>query len=485
MAPVGLTIVDHEGRYLYINSTAAEVIGLKAEAHLGRRIQDIFPAVWPNVAPFHRQVFDTAKPVDGGVMQGDTLAHPGQLRSIKRLYQPLLVDAEVKAVAIYVSDVTDTERAETARREVEARFLSFMTNMPGAAWMKDSQGRYVYTNASNKDALDVFRTCHPGILTDVNLPPGTVAGQLSLKDRKALAGEVIREVEAVPQEDGLRHFLVAKFPVAGASDGAEYVGGVAVDITERLRAEEALVEKSQHLEKAMVDLAEASRIKDDFLGMVSHELRTPITTILGNASVLVRRQNVLSPGERYESLSDLYVDAKRLNQIVENLLVLARLESGKEVEAEPALVSRAIRRVLQEARKSNPGREYRFQGVSKEPIAAGVELYIEQVMRNYLSNAAKYSDSKTRIDVTLRSRRDDVCVRVLDRGVGLAHEDFENVFQPFYRSVKTAETTSGVGIGLTVCKRLIEAQGGRVWASTRPGGGMEFGFSIPVAPDED
>jgi two-component system sensor histidine kinase KdpD len=218
--------------------------------------------------------------------------------------------------------------------------------------------------------------------------------------------------------------------------------------------------------------------------MVSHELRTPITTILGNASVLVRRQNTLSPGERFESLSDLFVDAKRLNQIVENLLVLARLESGKEVEAEPALVSRAIRRVLHEARKSNPGREYRFQGVKEEPIASGVEPYIEQVMRNYLSNAAKFSESGTRIDVTLKPCGDEVCVRVLDRGVGLAQDDIDHVFEPFYRSEKTAETTSGVGIGLTVCKRLIEAQGGRVWASARPGGGMEFGFSVPVVKDE-
>ena len=112
-------------------------------------------------------------------------------------------------------------------------------------------------------------------------------------------------------------------------------------------------------------------------------------------------------------------------------------------------------------------------------------MYFEQVLRNLLSNADKYSPPTE--PVLVRTRRDDgfVTISVLDRGQGVADEDVDKIFRAFYRSPRTSAQASGAGIGLAVCKRLIEAQGGRIWARPRDGGGAEFGFTLPLEQETE
>jgi K+-sensing histidine kinase KdpD len=106
---------------------------------------------------------------------------------------------------------------------------------------------------------------------------------------------------------------------------------------------------------------------------------------------------------------------------------------------------------------------------------------VEQVIRNLLSNAEKYSSLTTPIEVRIERVANSMAISVLDRGRGFAPEEAELIFTPFYRSPRTADVAGGVGIGLAVCKRLIEVQGGRIWAHPRQDGGAEIGFSLPLA----
>jgi two-component system sensor histidine kinase KdpD len=112
------------------------------------------------------------------------------------------------------------------------------------------------------------------------------------------------------------------------------------------------------------------------------------------------------------------------------------------------------------------------------PAVAGDATYVEQVVRNLLSNAAKYSPPGAPVEVRLEDADDEVVVRVLDHGRGFRTAESEDLFELFYRSPATAAQASGAGIGLFVCRRLITAMGGRIWARPRPGGGAEFGFAL-------
>ena len=213
----------------------------------------------------------------------------------------------------------------------------------------------------------------------------------------------------------------------------------------------------------------------------SHELRTPLTIIVGNARAL-RLIDRLSPEEQAASIADIQEEAERLQRLIENMLTLSRVESQTVVLPEPVLLQRALPGMV--AAHSN-GRAVRIN-VSQDLAPVSAEpLYVEQVMQNLISNALKYTPPDTELEVRARNAGDMVSVSVLDRGMGISPEDMERIFEPFFRSRRTSAQASGVGLGLSVCKRLVEAQGGRMWARARDGGGTEIGFSLPAYLDTE
>lgn len=234
-------------------------------------------------------------------------------------------------------------------------------------------------------------------------------------------------------------------------------------------------------ERHAEDLKKANAAKDEFLGLVSHELKTPITTIFGNAEVLRRRFDRLDDESRRSALHDISNEAERLHRIIDNLLVLARLERGQKINAEPLIVRRLIEPIVAEHERRFPSRTIHLKAPHDAVPISGEPVYVEQVVRNLLSNAEKYSPPDGPIDVLIRRTDNSIEVSVLDRGRGFAPDEAELIFTPFYRSSRTADFAGGVGVGLAVCKRLIEAQGGTIWARLRTEGGAEIGFSLPVA----
>ena len=232
---------------------------------------------------------------------------------------------------------------------------------------------------------------------------------------------------------------------------------VLVDITERLAAE-------------------------DFLGLVSHELRTPVTTIYGNAQLLLQRSREL-PDEQRDMLADVAEDSDRLLGVIENLLLLTRAEAGTPPELEPQLLDHVLRRAC-EAFQKRRGRAVSFTRMPGSHVVVEADrTYLELVVGNLLSNADKYSPRTQPIDVVLSADRAEAQVSVFDRGIGIGESDAERIFTPFYRSASAKRQASGMGIGLAVCERILEAQGGRVWARPRPGGGAEVGFAMPLMDD--
>ena len=226
---------------------------------------------------------------------------------------------------------------------------------------------------------------------------------------------------------------------------------------------------------------EAEAAREAFLGVLSHELRTPVTTIFGWAKVLQR------PGrrpDRAEMLADIEAEADRLYRIVEDLLALTRVAGGIHVEGEPLLVQHlAGPLVAAEARRWGAV-TFEVEIPSDLPAVLGERTYVEQVLRNLVSNAAKYSPAGTVVTVEGEAKPGEVLVRVLDRGRGINPEEADRLFELYYRSANTARTVDGAGIGLYIGRGLITAMGGRIWARPRPGGGSEFGFSLPRCEDD-
>jgi K+-sensing histidine kinase KdpD len=236
------------------------------------------------------------------------------------------------------------------------------------------------------------------------------------------------------------------------------------------------------------DVTEVRRsrtMRDAFIGVLSHELRTPVTTIYGNSKLLGRPTATLEDSTRREVLADIESEAERLYRLVEDLLVLARFERAPgRVGGEPVLLQRVVPIVIRSERDRFPENRFESQIEAGLPTVQADPTYVEQVVRNLIGNAAKYGGPEKTVRVLVSSGGDEVRVRVLDEGPGFPDHEAARLFELFYRSPKTASMAGGAGIGLFVCRRLIEAMGGRMWAQSRPTGGAEFGFALKVFNEE-
>ncbi len=240
---------------------------------------------------------------------------------------------------------------------------------------------------------------------------------------------------------------------------------------------------------ARYDEAQRNRqLRDAFVGVLSHELRTPITTIYGMSHLLAEHIDTMAPDVVRMHLRDIESESDRLNRLTEDLLVLSRAEGGRlELADEPVLVAHAVRNAVDSERMRSPDRSITVDIPGDLPIVLGEHLYLEQVIRNFVSNATKYSPPGTTIRVVASSEDAGVAVRVIDAGPGVGDGPPEQLFELFYRTPDAIRKAAGAGIGLFVCRELVGAMGGRVWARQAPGPapGAEFGLWLPAIDEPD
>jgi PAS domain S-box-containing protein len=227
-------------------------------------------------------------------------------------------------------------------------------------------------------------------------------------------------------------------------------------------------------------------IRDTFIGVLSHELRTPVTTIFAGSKVLSREGDQLPEATRRDIFADIVVESERLHRLVEDVIAMTRFgEDEGEVGTEPVLLQRILPAVVRSEEPRWPGVTFAIDMPAGLPTAIADPTYVEQVVRNLLSNAAKYGGAGTTVDLRVAASTDEVVVTVTDDGPGFPAEEAERVFDLFFRSARTATVAAGAGIGLFVCARLIRAMGGRIWAAPRPDGGAAFTFTLRVMAEDE
>jgi PAS domain S-box-containing protein len=305
-------------------------------------------------------------------------------------------------------------------------------------------------------------------------------GQELLPEQSSLANAIAEdrpisgEEAELERTDGTRGvFLSYAAPLHDASGSLTGAVNVLVDITETRKAEEALWSAAEAL-------AASNVVKDEFLGLVSHELRTPVTTIFGNAQLLRDRKG-LPEADRHDMLADIAEESNRLLAIIENLLLLTRLESGFSPDREPQLIAHIARSVVENFVRHHPLYTVSLSMDAGQMVVEADQAHLQMLLDNLLTNAAKYSGYESPIEVQVAREGNEVLVMVRDRGIGIGDADESQLFSAFYRSESAKQRNSGLGIGLTVCHRIVDSLGGRIWAHPREGGGTEAGFALPLA----
>lgn len=229
---------------------------------------------------------------------------------------------------------------------------------------------------------------------------------------------------------------------------------------------------------------QVEQLRNSLLSSVSHDLRTPLAAIAGAASGLTEVGPDLSEGARRELLQTIVEESRRLTRLVDNLLDMTRLESGTvTLNRQWHVLEELVGSARTHLRRELAGYDVHVTIPPDLPLIEVDGPLLEQVYVNLLENAARYTPPGTRIDVSARVEGNNVVVRVADNGPGLPPGSEERVFEKFYRAAaRTPDARRGVGLGLTICRGIVEAHGGRIWAANRPGGGAEFTVSLPLDP---
>jgi signal transduction histidine kinase len=234
------------------------------------------------------------------------------------------------------------------------------------------------------------------------------------------------------------------------------------------------------VERRTEELVRANEAKDEFLGLISHEMRTPLTILSGGLQVLRSRTDTLPREDRDGLMQDLVHESERLTRMVEDLLVLARSESYVIRNPEPISVVPMLRKL---ATRMEPvtDRVIHIEAAEGLPLVAGDLTFLERIIENLISNAVKYSQPPASVEIGAAAREDgQVAITVSDHGIGVADSEISRIFDSFYRSNESSAAVAGHGVGLAVCKRLVEALSGTIAANHREGGGLEVSFTVPA-----
>ena len=467
-ATSGLFLMDQRLHVTYMNSAAREIIGYGLAELRGRSLHEAVHHSRPDGTPLPLAGCRLWQAVIGNQSKLDPfedwfIRPDGSFYPVRIAAAPIQRDGRIVSVVLEVQDIT-VERA-VARRlrdlalsasDRAAKLRGLIESFGDPVVVTDRDGA---VSLANPAAVEIFgpRLVEVGQLRErLRREDGTsVEADAELGGSYLLAGadpETWIEVRAFPIPIG----------AAGHGDDIGQTGDhgriyVLRDVT-----------ASRH----------AKILRETFIGMLSHELRTPITTVYGGAKILTRHTDAFAPDVR-SIVDDIEAEAERLYRLVEDLVVLTKSEASTlDAGREPVLMQRVLPGLVSAEARRWPTLDFDVRCSVGMPPVMAEQTYIEQIVRNLLTNAAKYGGAEGRIEVIGEEVGDDVVVRVLDRGRGFPEGDASRLFDIYYRSPQVTRRAAGSGIGLFVSKALVDAMNGRIWAAEREGGGAEFGFAL-------
>jgi signal transduction histidine kinase len=242
--------------------------------------------------------------------------------------------------------------------------------------------------------------------------------------------------------------------------------------------------RTANLVESNQQLANLNRMKEIYMAAARHEMRTPLSAIMASADLLKRDGLEIETARHEKLVNTVQEQAAHLRDLVNKITELSRLEGGQlPFDRAP----HSLNQIIREALRATEGQAARrgikmIEDLDPELPELGIDgLKIRQVVINLLTNAAKFSSPGGAIRVSTRRDGAQVTVEVADQGIGIRADEIENIFQLFSRSeVAVGQSIEGLGLGLYLVKRYVQANGGRVWVESAPGKGSHFFFSLPI-----
>jgi PAS domain S-box-containing protein len=523
-------ICDDDGspidyRFLDINPAFEKMTGLRREVVVGHTVREVLPGI----EDFWIQRYGEV------AMRGGTASFTNYTVSIGKVFEVNAYSPQPGQFAVTFNDATERHLAEIAikRRNQDlqaldeiaqtlagerdlARAIDFVVGVAARTVGADLGWVHLTRAVALESGLLPETTADLPI--DEAVPALVLAGRTGLDDQIAQAASWVAVSDADPDlvaesQAAIRAALAGADKSSATPRGSEpRTIGVAVNgragplgvlglgrgSLVEFPAEERpfLLAVAHHLGLALDNarlarqatrveiLQQMDRLRDEFIANVSHELRTPLGIVLFLATTLQRQEVELSGETRAELLDSIEQEARRLQRLVDNLVDVSRLQSGRltlnreVVDLRDVLVETTVRL------RSHLGDRRLILDLPDEPVYVNVDASrVVQVIRNLIVNATHYTRPDGTIMVRTRGAEGTATVSVRDDGIGIAPENHQRIFERFYRvDGPVTKSVAGVGLGLSICRSIVEAHGGRIWVESAVGTGSTFVFTLAPAP---
>jgi PAS domain S-box-containing protein len=477
-APVGLASVDRDLRYLSVNGTLAEMNGVPAPAHVGRTIREIAPTMADEIESLIR----TSIQMEGAVVRRELRSATHSPPGLDRVWLVSCCAARDEGgtgpwVNFAVQEITGRKRDEESLRAGEARMALAAVAANLAFWEWDIRTGAVWLSQLGRSMFgvpqeaEVTRSHLQAALHPDDVAHAAEAFEAAMAERLPFS----RELRVVGAHGEMRWLSVNGRPIHDDSGTPTRMAGIILDITERKRAE--LEAHEQH--RALTHLGRVALV-GELSGALAHELRQPLTAILANARAAERMMAADPPDldEVRVILGDIAADDARAGEVIRRLRTLLKKEDPR---LEPLALGDVAQDVLRFAQGDLVARGVAVvaEFAPTLPPVRGDRVQLQQVLLNLVLNACEAMAGKPPGErrLTVGTTCDDagmVIASVVDRGTGIPVDGLEDVFQPFVTS-----KVRGLGLGLAICRTIVAAHNGRLWAVNNSDGGATFFLALP------
>jgi len=451
--------VDENAITTYISPTFETLFGTDPAELIGKRFADfIHPEDLPASMESLRKVMSASlmEPWECRMV----LPGSSQVYWVQGHNRPVYKDGCVVGFQGVLVDITRQKQAEQALELSEKKYRTLVESSPDGILSVDAHKRIVECNEGICRLLGYAKEEIKG--ADV----GKVATSSALEKGDAFTqqidanGCVEAELEMLHRDGHSVPVWVKMVGIHRAEQGEYEIMAYLRNMEERKRVDE---------------------MKDQFINMVSHEIRTPLTVIMGAVNTVLSEGGHLPRPESRRLLEDASSEADQLSHILDNLLELSRSQAKRlTLQLEPLVLEGVVHKIIEQARRHSPMHTFVVDLPNLLPALRADRTRLERILHNLVENAVKYSPGG---EIRVSARRDgrNLVIGVHDQGPGIPTDDRAKLFEPFHRA-RQAETggVSGIGLGLLVCRSLVEAHGGQIWLESEPGQGTTFNFTIPI-----